>query len=421
MTTRAHTRTLVRSVPVADPGPLLETLPDQDIVAWTRGRDGFAAWGEAARLTVSGPDRFTIAAQWWRELVASLEVDDQVHVPGTGPVAFGSFTFDDGPTSSVMIVPSLIVGRRDGASWITTIGGEDALLAPQTPVRSPGHIRYSDGAVTSAGYELGVAAAVEQIAEGTLAKVVLARDVVANAEHEIDPRALLAQLSHSYPSCWTFAVDGLVGATPELLVRRTGDHVVSRVLAGTTPRGSDAVVDAQHAANLLASEKDRVEHELAVQSVSATLGPFCSDLVVPRSPEVVRLANVQHLQTDITGRLANGESVLDLAAALHPTAAVCGTPTGRARAVIQELEGMDRGRYAGPVGWIDSRGDGAFGIALRCAALDPTDPRSLRMYAGCGIVEGSVPADELAESQTKLLAIREALEADWEPASRPGG
>jgi menaquinone-specific isochorismate synthase len=145
--------------------------------------------------------------------------------------------------------------------------------------------------------------------------------------------------------------------------------------------------------------------------VSDALGPFCSDLVVPRAPEVVRLANVQHLQTDITGRLANGESALDLAAALHPTAAVCGTPTGRARAAIRELETMDRGRYAGPVGWIDSRGDGAFGIALRCAQIDPLDRRTLRMFAGCGIVAGSVPADELAESQTKLLAMREALES----------
>ncbi|MCZ3388435.1 MAG: isochorismate synthase [Actinomycetia bacterium] len=417
MSTTARTRTVVRSIPIADPGPLLETLPDEDIIAWTRGTDGFAAWGEATRLTVSGPDRFARAAQWWRELVGSLDIDDQVHVPGTGPVAFGSFTFDDGPSSSVMIVPNVIVGRRDGASWITTIGDADTNLTPPppppapAPVRPPGQIRYSDGTVTSAGYEMAVTAAVNRIAGGTLDKVVLARDLVANTEHDLDPRALLTPLARSYPSCWTFAVDGLIGATPELLVRRTGDHVVSRVLAGTTPRGSDAVVDAQHAADLLASHKDRVEHELAVRSVSESLGPFCSDLVVPRAPEVVRLANVQHLQTDITGRLANGESALDLAAALHPTAAVCGTPTGRARAVIQELEGMDRGRYAGPVGWIDSRGDGAFGIALRCAQLDPADAHSLRMYAGCGIVAGSVPADELAESQTKLLAVRDALEA----------
>lgn len=411
MSTTARTRTLARSVPVADPGPLLDTLPDGQVVAWTRGTDGFAAWGEAARLTVSGPDRFAQAASWWKELCASLEIDDQVHVPGSGPVAFASFTFDDGPGTSIVIVPNVIVGRRDGASWVTTIGDADVALPNARPIKSAGQVRYSDGNVTSVGFERAVEAAVRSIAAGTIDKVVLARDLVASTENPIDTRALLGPLSRLYPSCWTFAVDGLIGATPELLVRRTGDHVVSRVLAGTIPRSSDAVTDAQHAADLLASSKDRVEHELAVQSVSQTLGPFCSDLVVPRAPEVVRLANVQHLQTDITGRLANGESALDLAASLHPTAAVCGTPTGRARALIRELEQMDRGRYAGPVGWIDSRGDGAFGIALRCAQLDPHDDRTLRMYAGCGIVAGSVPTDELTESQTKLLAIREALES----------
>lgn len=411
VSTTARTRTVARSLPIADPGPLLDTLPDDTILTWTRGTDGFAAWGEAARLTVSGTDRFTAAATWWRDIVASLDIDDQVRVPGTGPVAFASFTFDDGPASSTVIVPSVVVGRRDGASWITTIGDADASLASPGPVRHHGQIRYSDGRVTSSDYEAAVAVAVERISSGLLDKVVLARDLVATTEYPLDPRALLAPLSRSYPSCWTFAVDGLIGATPELLVRRTGDHVVSRVLAGTTPRGGDAVVDAKHAAELLGSDKDRVEHELAVRSVADALGPFCSDMVVPRAPEVVRLANLQHLQTDITGRLANGESALDLAAAIHPTAAVCGTPTGRARTLIRELEHMDRGRYAGPVGWIDSRGDGAFGIALRCAQIDPDDARTLRMYAGCGIVGGSIPAAELAESQTKLLAMREALEA----------
>ncbi len=386
--------------------------PTTHIVAWTRGTDGFAAWGEAARLTLSGPDRFARAAQWWRELVESLDVDDQVHVPGTGPVAFGSFTFDDGPSSSVMIVPNVIVGRRDGASWITTIGDADATLIPTgagraRPARSATATATSPrpGTRWPLPPPLSASAAARSTRSSWRATSWPAPSTSSTREPSSRP------LSRTYPSCWTFAIDGLIGATPELLVRRTGDHVVSRVLAGTTPRGSDAVVDAQHAADLLASDKDRVEHELAVRSVSETLGPFCSDLVVPRAPEVVRLANVQHLQTDITGRLANGESALDLAAALHPTAAVCGTPTGRARAVIRELEDMDRGRYAGPVGWIDSRGDGAFGIALRCAQIDPDDAHSLRMYAGCGIVAGSLPADELAESQTKLLAIREALEA----------
>ena len=405
----------IRSVPVPDPGRLVDTLPDDEVVSWTRGNDGFAAWGVAARFTTSGPDRFSAAARWWQRATQSATIDDQVGVPGSGALAFASFTFDDGPSESVVVVPRVVVGRRDGASWVTTVGDLDvaeALDAPRpTPAMEPGSVTYSDGAVTSAGYEAAVAEAVRRIEAGELDKVVLARDLVATADIPLDVRVLLRRLSARYPSCWTFSVDGLVGATPELLVRRTGDHVVSRVLAGTTTRSADAVVDAKHAADLLASDKDRVEHELAVRSVAEALGPFCSDLVVPRAPEVVRLANVQHLQTDVTGRLAGGETALDLAAALHPTAAVCGTPTGLARQTIRELESMDRGRYAGPVGWIDGRGDGAFGIALRCALVEPGDPRSLRMFAGCGIVAGSVPSNELAEAQTKFLAVREALES----------
>jgi len=413
-------------VPIADPGRLIGALPREGLVTWTRGTDGFAAWGEAARLTVSGPGRFAAAADWWQQVLAGAEIDDQVGVPGSGALAFGSFTFDDGPSTSVLIVPDVVVGRRDGASWLTTVGDVEVPAhltvgaeprqsshrpAGHTPIAHPGQVRYSDGFVSSAMYEAAVAEAVRRIElDDTLDKVVLARDLVATADTPIDPRALLQHLAATYPSCWTFALDGLVGSTPELLVRRTGDHVVSRVLAGTTTRSADAVVDAKHAAELLASGKDRVEHDLAVRSVAEALGPFCSDLVVPRAPEVVRLANVQHLQTDVTGRLANGETALDLAASLHPTAAVCGTPTGLARSVIRELEGMDRGRYAGPVGWIDSRGDGAFGIALRCAQIDADDPRSLRMFAGCGVVAGSAPAAELAEAQSKLLTIREALE-----------
>jgi menaquinone-specific isochorismate synthase len=402
------TQTRVVSKPIPDPGDLLSHLPTSDALCWTRGTDGFVAWGDYARLHVSGPDRFTTTAQWWRELTGSLQVDDQVGVPGSGPVAFASFTFDDGPSESVVIVPRVVIGRRDGAAWLTTY--DAAEMPPRTQVEPRPHIRYSDGHVSSADYESAVAEAIARIEVGDLEKVVLARDLLANASSPVDARALLPPLSHAYPSCWTFAIEGLVGSTPELLVRRTGDHIVSRVLAGTSSRSTDVVIDAQHAAELLASDKDREEHELAVRSVAQALAPFCSDLVVPRAPEVVRLANVQHLQTDVTGRLANGESALDLAAALHPTAAVCGTPTGRARQTIRELEAMDRGRYAGPVGWLDARGDGAFGIALRCAQIDAEDPRQVRMFAGCGIVRGSEPVAELHESQAKLLAIREALE-----------
>jgi menaquinone-specific isochorismate synthase len=396
----------VRSVPVDDPGDLLARLPAVGGLAWLRNGDGLVGWGESARLEVSGPDRFATAARWWAEQVAQMQVDDVVGVPGSGPVAFASFTFAEGPTPSVVVVPSVVVGRRDGAAWVTAVDGASTAesVDPPEPI---GPVAWSDGQVGAARYEAAVARAVALIRQGRLDKVVLARDLVAVAQHEVDVRSLLEPLARSYPHCWTFAVDGLVGSTPELLMRRTDDHVVSRVLAGTIGRGADPVTDAQHAAELLASAKDRSEHSLSVRSVADALGPFCSDLVVPRTPEIVRLANVSHLQTDVTGRLNNGETALDLAAALHPTAAVCGTPTGAARALIAELEGMDRGRYAGPVGWVDAHGDGAFGIALRCASV--RGPQ-LRLYAGAGVVEGSVPENELAETQQKFVAMRDALE-----------
>jgi menaquinone-specific isochorismate synthase len=216
----------------------------------------------------------------------------------------------------------------------------------------------------------------------------------------------LQRLTSAYPECWTFQVDDMVGATPELLVRRTADTVLSRVLAGTVKRRGDESEDAGLAEALLGSGKDLEEHEFAVRSVARALGHHCTDLRVPQRPHVLRLANVQHLATDVTGRLADGAPVLALAASLHPTAAVCGTPTERAWAMIHELEGMDRGRYAGPVGWFDSRGDGEFGIALRCAEIRPG---SLRLFAGCGIVSGSDPEAELAESRAKLAPIRQAL------------
>lgn len=395
-----------RSVPVADPGDLLARLPRRGGLAWLRNGDGLVGWGEAARLEVTGPARFEAAARWWADLSTAMHVDDVVGVPGSGPVAFASFTFADGPTTSVVVVPRVVIGRRDGAAWVTTL--DDATTdADVEPVEPVGDVAWSDGKVGAAEFEAAVSRAVALIRGGSLDKVVLARDLVARARHNVDVRALLTPLAASYPHCWTFAVDGLVGATPELLVRRTDDHLVSRVLAGTIERGADAVTDAQHAAELLGSPKDRSEHAMAVQSVVEALGPYCSDLVVPRAPEIVRLANVQHLQTDVTGRLNNGETALDLAAALHPTAAVCGTPTAAARDLIASLEGLDRGRYAGPVGWVDARGDGAFGIALRCAAVAGPE---LRLFAGAGIVAGSVPANELAETQQKFVAMRDALE-----------
>ena len=408
---------VVRTVPLADPGPLLELLPDAPLASWVRRGEGLVGWGSAARLETSGPERFADAEAWWTELVRHAVVRDEVRAPGSGPVAFGSFTFDPASgAGSVLDVPSVVVGHRAGAWWVTTVGTEGALppyadLPPAAPVRAPGVVTYADGALAPARYEAVVARAVQRIAAGEIDKVVLARDLEARAPEPVDQRWLLRRLAERYPACWTFAVDGLVGATPEMLVRLERGLVTSRVLAGTIRRTGDDVSDLANAASLARSSKDLEEHEYAVRSLADGLAPYCSSMNVPETPFVLHLPNVMHLATDVAGVLSRPVSSLSLAAALHPTAAVCGTPTDAAREVIRDLEDMDRGRYAGPVGWVDASGDGEWGIALRCAEVDAADPQRLRLFAGCGIVAGSDPEAELAESDAKLVPMRDALAA----------
>lgn len=395
---------------------LLDLLPAAGGNAWVRAGAGFVGWGEAARFAISGPERFSRAQRWWSEWCERAHVEDRVAVRGTGPVAFASFTFDSGPQKSVIIVPAVVVGHRAGRTWLTTVevpGQELDRPAESPPVHIAGApVQWAPGTRPVQQWSAAVDEAITRIATGELDKVVLARDVVADLPGPLDTARLLRRLAAAYPECWTFSVDRLVGATPELLVRRDGDRVMSRVLAGTVRRRGEESVDAARAAALLGSGKDLDEHEFAVHSVAEALATHCTDLQVPVAPHVLTLANVQHLTTDITGMLADGTSALGLAASLHPTAAVCGTPTERAAALIREVEGLDRGRYAGPVGWIDARGDGEFGIALRCAVVEDSargrDTR-LRLYAGCGIVAGSTPDGEIAESEAKLDAIRRAL------------
>ncbi|MEV7010847.1 isochorismate synthase [Streptosporangium sp. NPDC051022] len=398
---------LVRTALVDDPGDLLARLPDEAApYAWIRHGEGLAAWGEAVRVAVPpGSGRFDWARSWLSSLFDEAHVDDRVGAPGSGPVAFGSFTFDPDAHGSVLVVPRVILARRDGRAWLTTIGEErlDLVTAPRTP----GRIRYGDGSLTAPEWAHAVALAVGQIRSGRLEKAVLARDLTATADRAIDVRVLLSRLAHRYPECYTFSCAGLVGATPELLVRRTGETIESLVLAGTTPRGTDQADDMARGAALFASEKDRYEHACAVESVREALTPLCSELKVPEEPELLLLSNVQHLASPVSGRLAAGTSVLDVVAAMHPTAAVGGTPTRTALEVIRELEGMDRAGYAGPVGWIDARGDGEWGIALRCAQIEGS---RARLFAGCGIMGDSVPAAELAEAQAKLRVMQYALE-----------
>jgi menaquinone-specific isochorismate synthase len=398
----------VRSVPVADPGDLVARLPREGPLAWIRRGEGIVGWGEAARIELTGPDRFAAADAWWQELSATFAVRDEVRRPGSGPVALGSFSFDDDGVS-VLVVPEVVLGRRGGQAWVTTVGDATALQSVAPP-RAPMGVTYAEGALSAVGWEKVVAEAVERIGAGELEKVVLARDLLAVAREPLDPRWLLSRLAGRYPGCWTFSVDGMLGATPEMLVRLEQGLVTSRVLAGTIRRTGDDAHDLALAASLARSSKDLEEHEYAVRSVAEALAPHCTGMNVPESPFVLHLPNVMHLATDVAGVRAAGTSALGLAAALHPTAAVCGTPTPVARALIRQIECMDRARYAGPVGWVDAAGDGEWGIALRCAEVDPADGRRVRLFAGCGIVAGSDPEAELAESQAKLVPMRDALD-----------
>ncbi len=405
---------------------LVDHLPGPaGAMAWVRRGEGLVGWGEVARVEVGGPSRFADAHAAWRRTLMGVRVEDSVRLPGTGPVAFASLAFSDGsPAGGVLVVPAVVLGHRDGRWWLTTARCADeveqdapAPPVPVSPPPAPGPVVFSGGALSGEQYVKAVRAAVERIRAGEVEKVVVARDLCAEAEQPIDARWLLERLSTAYPSCWSFAVDGLVGATPELLVRRERGLVHSRVLAGTIRRTGSQDADAALAGTLARSGKDLEEHEYAVRSVVQALRPHCTTTTASESPFVLHLPNVMHLATDITGVLAPSEpgadpSVLQLAEALHPTAAVCGTPTAAARAVVDELEGMDRDRYAGPVGWVDARGDGEMGLALRCARLDAGDPRRARLFAGCGIVAGSQPQSELAESEAKMLPVRQALTPD---------
>ena len=383
---------------------LLSWLPSpQGVLSWVQGNDGLVGWGQAARFTSRGPSRFAQAQQWWSDYAARTVVHDELRVPGTGLVALVSMAFADHPGESVVIVPKVVVGRRGGVSWITTAGGP----APaRRPVTMPRDVRYRAGLVDDAAHRRAVAAAVGRIRAGELAKVVLARDLIATAEEPLDERYLLARLAEGFPSCWAFAVNGLVGATPELLLRRDDQVISARLLAGTAWPQPGMSSHAALARQLMSSAKNRAEHDYGVQSLTAALEPFCSRLEAPGEPSVLHLPNVTHLATEVRGRLAAATPLLDLAASVHPTAAVAGSPTGSALRLIGELERMDRGGYLGPVGWIDARGNGELAVALRCAQVDGA---TARLFAGGGIVVGSDPGTEADEVAAKFRAFQSAL------------
>ncbi len=379
--------------------------------SWIRGGDGLVGFGKYKSHVVSGPKRFTEASQWWRNELSQLTIHNNVHGSGTGPILFTSFSFLD-TDESELVIPEIIVGRKGGKSWITWIGdSQQPIIEPRDLENQALSIKWGAGSISESEWKSRVSLAVERIKNGELEKVVLARDLSAVSNSPIDLQTLIQRLESEYPSTWVFLVENLVGATPELLVRLSKSLVTSRVLAGTIRKTGDEAKDLTLAATLAKSSKDLEEHEYAVRSVAEALAPFCSSTNVPESPFVLHLSNVMHLATDVTGVVNESATPVDMFTvikALHPSAAVCGTPTDVAREVISEIEGMARGRYAGPVGWIDARGDGEVGIALRCGKLE-SDLQTIRLFAGCGVVAGSEADEELAESQAKLLPMRTAL------------
>ncbi len=380
-------------------------------LAWIKGEEGLIGFGEYARIHVQGSERFTLARNWWQSKLRDFEIHNNVHGSGTGPILFASFSFDENDPS-YLVIPRVVVGRRGERSWITWIGDEtEPVFDRLEPKAMPTTIEWngSNGDV----WRERVSDLINRIKNGEVEKVVLARSLDGHASTPIDARRILKLLHQQYPTTWSFLHSGLIGATPELLVRLSKSMITSRVLAGTIKRSGNDERDLALAASLARSSKDLEEHEYAVRSVADAISPICSSINAPESPFVLHLANVMHLATDVTGVLndsANPPDILDALERLHPSAAVCGTPRDRAQAAIEEVEGAMRGRYAGPVGWIDIRMDGEFGIALRCGQIDESK-RKIRIYAGCGIVAGSDPSDEYAESEAKLLPMRSALAA----------
>lgn len=400
MTAPLHSSTLAAD---QDPG---SPSPGESVTAFHSPRRELWGTGEALRIELPAP--WTDHVHRVSEALAAIDRDDAVRTPGSGPVAFGALPFDrDAPAT--LIVPEVLHGRStEGARWRTTVGPGDTppgdSRAP-TPAVTP--VAPTEIAVRSArtpdDWCGAVATATQHIRDGELTKVVLARELQVTADRPLDPAELLQRLRRAYPVALCFAVDGFVGASPELLVSRVHDIVRAQPMAGTTQRTGEAEADQRRAAALLASSKNRVEHQITIDMVHDTLLRWCSFLDAEPEPSVVPAGPVQHLASVVEGRLSHPAApVLELVAALHPTPAVGGWPRDAALSLISQLETTDRGRYAGPVGWIDADGNGAWAVGIRSVEVDRT---SARLFAGVGVVADSDPLAELEETRAKAQAL----------------
>lgn len=407
-------RTTARPRPTRAFDPRSDLAQPAECLLWRDERGGLFGRGVALRLDLPRglADRSSVSRLG--EILAGIASEDEVGLPGCGPVAVGALPFD--PTvPATLVVPRTIIGWRDGQCWETSIGRLEGRrphhLEPDNPAPSTGE--SPDGFTLSSTshrqWRASVAAAVEKIRAGSFDKVVLARRVEVRANRPFVIGDVLARLIALYPSCMVFHVDGFLGASPELLIRRVGCRVTSHPLAGTVARSGDLASDKELVNMLLSSPKERWEHQLVVDALAHALGPRCVSIDVPDRPSVLGLRNVSHLATHITGVLpdrGDAPTALQLLADIHPTPAVAGVPRSAAIDYQREVEGFDRGRYAGPVGWVDARGDGAWALGIRSAEVAGAHAS---LFAGVGVVADSDPAAELAETQLKLQALLAAL------------
>ncbi len=405
--------------------------PDRDGIA-------LAALGAVRTLEASGERRFAELAARWQALVTASLADEPDGPPGTGLIAVGGFAFDgdgaragawEGFSPASMVAPEISLARRASKSTMTVnldVAPDDtseglaarvdgrlqSLRCEQLPLLDPAPTgTYTvRSTVPPAHYEDAVARAVQRIRAGELQKVVLAREVEVQAPVAHDPGAVLGVIREWFPACYVFAVGRgdatFIGASPELLIRRDGQRASTVALAGSARRSADPAVDDHLGERLLNSDKDREENAIVARRIARALEPHSVWVTSPPEPELVRVANIQHLGRPIRAQLRRPYGAVELAGLLHPTPAVGGEPAQAAERLIPALEGLDRGWYAGPVGYTDATGDGEFCVALRSALLRG---RSARCYAGCGIVRDSDPAAELAESEVKLEAMLPVL------------
>jgi menaquinone-specific isochorismate synthase len=397
-----------------------------------------AALGCAHRLSGRGPDRFAQTAAAWRALAGGAAADAPDGPPGAGLVAVGGFAFADeggaaphwaGFDAADLVIPEVAIARRGGDVRLTLA----ALAAPDDvpedlvarleqragelhndalPMLDPapaGRFRIASEAPPE-HFEAAVARAVERIRAGDFEKIVLAREVAVHAPADHDPAAVYGVLRAAFESCFVFCVGrgdaAFIGASPELLVRREGLRASTVALAGSTRRSADPAVDDHLGEQLLRSEKDREEQAIVTRRIARALRPHAVWVAAPDEPTLVKAANIQHLATPIRAQLTHPRGAVELAGVLHPTPAVGGEPHAAATPRIPAFEGLDRGWYAGPVGWTDANEDGEFCVALRCALLRG---REARLYAGGGVVRDSDPAAELAETEVKLGALLPVL------------